>query len=114
MSEQVSIHLKYSCKICNKQYSSCSSLCNHNKRFHKTPTSSNMPQIPSGLPQNASFYLKNECSFCNKIFSRKDNLQRHKKTCKLIDNDKIEELEKKIIKYDEKNKELENTIFFNY
>ena len=27
-----------SCKICNKEYSSRSSLCNHNKKFHNTKT----------------------------------------------------------------------------
>jgi len=109
MNEKVNSHSQFRCNSCNKDYASKSSLCNHNKKFHNNNLAIK-PQFPSQLPQSSSICLNNECKFCNKIFSRKDNLQRHKKKCKLIENDKIDKLEKKIIKYDEKNKELENTI----
>jgi hypothetical protein len=105
MDIEMDIKIEYTCKICNKDYSSYKSLWNHNKKFHNTY----LPQIPSILPQIPSNYLKIECIFCNKIFSRKDNLQRHKKICKLANNNKIN----KIDQLEEKNKELEtlkNTI----
>ena len=92
------------CKVCNKEFSSKSSLCNHNKRFHvpviqkqsnsnletiqqqsrNNPvtiqgqcknTNSNMQQIYE--PIN---YLK--CLFCYKLFSHKNNRWKHEKICK--------------------------------
>jgi len=93
------IKVEFSCKVCNKYYSSYKSLWNHNKKFHNTP----LPQITSNSLNFTSNSLNFECIFCNKIFNRKDNLHRHNKTCKLVNNNKIEQLE-------EKNKELENTI----
>jgi len=109
MNEKVNTNNNIRCNVCNKEYSSKSSLCNHNKKFHNIQKNI-LPHTPSISPHTPSISLNIKCNLCHKIFSRKDNLQRHKKICKLIDNDKIEELEKKIIKYDEKNKELENTI----
>lgn len=35
-SESINI---FSCNICNKTYSSKSSLCNHNKKFHNSKSS---------------------------------------------------------------------------
>ena len=83
---------EYKCEKCNKFYSSMSSLCNHNKRFHK-PMSSESPQNPQSLlnissdssnniESNNSICIKNQCKYCNKILSRIDNLTRHEKTCK--------------------------------
>ena len=34
MNIKVNIKSLFSCNICNKNYSSKSSLCNHNKKFH--------------------------------------------------------------------------------
>ena len=99
MSEKMKNINNFRCKICNKDYSSASSLCNHNKKFHTPQIPSILPLSSSILPQKPSNYLNFECVFCNKKFSRKDNLQRHKKTCKLIENnkiDKIDQLEKTI------------------
>ena len=36
MNEKVNIHSENRCILCNKVYSSRSSLCNHNKKFHNT------------------------------------------------------------------------------
>jgi len=99
MDTKMDIKVEFSCKVCNKYYSSYKSLWNHNKKFHNTP----LPQITSNSLNFTSNSLNFECIFCNKIFNRKDNLHRHNKTCKLVNNNKIEQLE-------EKNKELENTI----
>jgi hypothetical protein len=77
---------KFTCKICNKNYKSKQSLCNHNRRFHKyTPqNNSNIPQFTSILPQNNSKKINKmvRCKYCNKKFSRLDNMNRHMKICK--------------------------------
>jgi hypothetical protein len=90
---------EYKCEKCNKFYSSKSSLCNHNKRFHK-PIPSESPQLPHSLlnissnssnnnESNNSICIQNQCKYCNKILSRIDNLTRHEKICK--SKPKIEE-----------------------
>jgi hypothetical protein len=90
---------EYKCEKCNKFYSSKSSLCNHNKRFHK-PIASESPQFPQSLlnissnssndnESNNSICIQNQCKYCNKILSRIDNLIRHEKICK--SKPKIEE-----------------------
>ena len=56
------IPTNYLCNICNKFYTSPSSLCNHNKKFHKIETNnnnSNLPQNTSILPQNTSILPQN-------------------------------------------------------
>jgi len=35
MLQENEFNNKLCCKICNKEYASQSSLCNHNKKFHK-------------------------------------------------------------------------------
>ena len=103
------IKVEFPCKVCNKDYSSYKSLWNHNNKFHNN----NLPHTtskPLNFTSNSLNFTSNslnfECIFCNKIFNRKDNLQRHNKTCKLINNNKINKIEQ----LEEKNKELENTI----
>ena len=70
---------KFTCKICNKNYKSIQSLCNHNRRFHK-----NKPQNNTFPPQNNTKKFKNKlkCTYCNKFFSRIDSKNRHMKICK--------------------------------
>ena len=87
----------FRCNICNKKYSSQSSLCNHNKKFHGKlilnasiipQESSKLPQESSKLPQEL---IENNliCIYCNKHYSRLDNIKRHYNTCKKnINNDK--------------------------
>ena len=97
----MNIHLdKYSCKICNKNYSSASSLCNHNKKFHfinKTKpiidqSSHNQKPIidQSSHNQKPIIIINTQCKYCNKIFSHYNNKWRHEKTCKnIVNNNQI-------------------------
>ena len=117
MIKKVNLTQMYICNICNKEYSSQSSLCNHNKKFHKQNVSNNKIDIPNNK-LNVSNNIpvvsnKNTCKFCNKIYSTPQNRWKHEQKCKIkevndnkipiIDNNKIEQLE-------EKNKVLEETI----
>jgi len=87
------IPTNYFCNLCNKFYASASSLCNHNKKFHKIETNNNTSNLPQNnlfLPQDTSINHnkknKLECVYCNKILSRYDNLKRHEKICKNKNN----------------------------
>ena len=53
-SESIKI---FRCNICNKNYSSQSSLCNHTKKFHNN-TFLILPQNTSELHQKPQYYLK--------------------------------------------------------
>jgi len=99
MNNKVNDKSEFKCNICIKYYSSKSSLCNHNKKFHINDNNT-LPQKPLFLPHKTvvSPQISSkifECNFCNKIFTRKDNLHRHYKKCKNKENneDKIKQLE---------------------
>jgi len=105
------IKIEYTCKICNKDYSSYKSLWNHNKKFHNT----NVEIVEKNVEiveKNVEIVEKNKsliCEFCNKLFNLRSTKSHHKKICKLANNNKIN----KIDQLEEKNKELEtlkNTI----
>jgi len=89
MSEKSELKKFYCCKLCNKYYSSNSSLCNHNKKFHNnnnlhyTSKYLKIPQKYLKIPQNTSII---NCKYCNKILSRYNNLIRHEKICKNKNN----------------------------
>ena len=104
---------RYNCKICNKKYSSASSLWNHNKKFH-TLAIPTIGQNVSSIGQNVSIIGQNvstiklsslNCKFCLKVFSTSQNRWKHeKKVCKQkVEDNKIVLLENKI-------KELESKI----
>jgi hypothetical protein len=96
----------FRCNICNKNYSSQSSLCNHNKKFHKNKTT--MVSINSQCLVNDSkgfvndskgfvndskgFVNKNKCTYCDKILSCKQSKSQHQKICKyknIINNEHL-------------------------
>lgn len=62
----------YICKICNINYASKQSLCNHSQKFHKNNTCNN-PSING---------KKIICKYCHKNFSFNQNRWRHEKICK--------------------------------
>jgi len=96
MSEKVNIIKKYRCNICNKDYSSNSSLCNHNKKFHNKNVEVNVKNVKENVENNKSL----KCDFCNKLFNSRSAKSHHKKICKTIDiNNKINKID-----------QLENTI----
>ncbi len=84
----------FTCKICNKSYSSKQSIWNHNNKYHSgknsETSSTKMPQITTGLPQNTTNLPQNStklceytCQYCNKSLSRHDSLKRHEVKCKI-------------------------------
>jgi len=94
---------RYTCIICNKNYSSANSLWNHNKKFH----TNNIPLVLNSSINilNTSNHIKTyNCRCCNKIFNNVKTRWAHEQKCKknkIQENNKIEILENKI-------KELEN------
>ena len=109
------IKSEYHCIICNKNYASQSSLCNHKKKFHQSITQSNnvaktslnVAKITENIKMNYN------CRLCNKFYNNYKSRWTHEKQCKNKNNlhinnnnNKIEQLENKII-------ELENKISNN-
>ena len=101
MNEKVNIHSQFRCIICNKDYASRSSLCNHNKKFHnlnvvQKGTSVVLPVVVCGTP---SLNNKNQCKFCNRIFNDRSNKYKHEKICKnKKNNNEIDNLKNTINK----------------
>ena len=87
---------RYSCKLCNKIYSSANSLWNHNNKFHKSnaiimQSSSNHNAIILQSSNNHNsiinqpidkLELNKICKYCKKKFSHRNNKWRHQKICK--------------------------------
>jgi len=75
---------EFRCIICNKAYSSSSSLCNHNKKFHynnikkNKVLSSNVKQMSSKCQILSS---KIFCDICNIEFNTRQAKSFHKKKC---------------------------------
>jgi len=101
MNEKVNYNKKYSCKICNKLYSSNSSLCNHNKKFHNEISYNIKPNISINSSYdkpniNQFSATKYNCDFCNKNYLHFQSRWRHQQKCKINKNNEIEDLKKTI------------------
>jgi uncharacterized Zn-finger protein len=101
---------KYVCNICERNYSSSQSLCNHKTIKHKNILSDDITiETPKSTPQNSvpnfidtsKFY----CEYCKKELSRKDNLKRHYSICELK-NKYEKKLEEENNKLKHENEEL--------
>ena len=107
---------KVRCYICNKIYSSSSSLWNHNKKFHiiydntMTTVCKQNDNILTSLGKHNNKSL--ECKFCLTIFSHRNSRWRHEKSCKSKKN-KIDQLENKIIELQNKIITTNNTNIIN-
>jgi hypothetical protein len=107
MTEKVNLTLIHSCNICNKQYASQSSLCNHNKKFHQNNVNTNVNNVNTNVNTNVNNVNNNinkiiSCDKCNKIFTSRQAKSLHiKKYCKIFNNE-LEKLDK-----ENKQKELE-------
>jgi hypothetical protein len=111
MSEKSEIHPKaYRCIVCNKSYSSHSSLCNHNKKFHNNTSqkvlkySDKNSGTSENIPINSETNKIYSCRCCNKVFYNVKTRWSHEKICK--QNKKIDD-NITILKEENKNKELE-------
>lgn len=79
------------CFLCNKEYSSASSICNHNKKFHseyKMNVNTNVNNVNANVNNvntNVNSISENNvisCKYCNKTFSSRQSKSLHlKKYC---------------------------------
>ena len=116
MSEKVNYLQMFTCNICDKNYSSHSSLCNHNKKFHQNNIKNKQPITTSQQPitTNNQLLTTNEqlittnkiysCVYCNKIYNIQQSKWKHEQKCKNIKQNNLE-LDK--IKEETKQKEIE-------
>lgn len=87
----------HTCKICNKQYSSNSSLWNHTSKFHKSVDDyhDNPSDNTLIIPDNTSIISNNsinsdkiveikqyKCKTCERQFNHFQNRWKHQKICK--------------------------------
>jgi len=107
MDEKSELKNKILCKICNKKYSSQSSLCNHNKKFHynKSKDESKESKDESKKDIISNKYL---CRYCNKNYKHKQTRWTHEQNCKQKDNNKTNENE--IIELKKELLEVKNTL----
>lgn len=98
------------CDICEKFYSSRTSLHLHNKKYHSGDTVSKPIKKKKSKPDN-------RCKYCDKVFSTNSNMLRHSRKCdlnpSLIDKDEMKQvlaLIKKIKEQKKLNKELKKNV----
>jgi hypothetical protein len=103
---------KYPCKKCDKLYSSHSSLCNHNKRFHSInildsqKVNSGQPKVNPSVIQNSrlnSLIDEKEnnytCRYCDNEYKYKQSRWKHEIKCKI----KMDKINEEILKQKEEN-----------
>ena len=100
----------FSCNICIKNYSSKSSLCNHNKKFHSIINNQSLQKSEENCtkteksPKDNTINLRiYDCRYCNKKYNNKNSRWSHEQKCKNIINE-TNELNK--MKEETKQKEL--------
>ena len=86
MNENNELIKIYRCNICYKNYSSQSSLCNHNKKYHTNKSSTiSIPSISVSVPVSVQNIF--QCKYCNKIYANRHSKWKHQNMCKYkIDN----------------------------
>ena len=109
MNNKVNNFSSFNCNICNKYYSSKSSLCNHNKKFHIINVHvvhDTVNVLTTNVHDNINNQKKYNCKNCNKQFNSRQGRCNHHKICKVnIQDEKNKEIEK--LKDENKQKELE-------
>jgi hypothetical protein len=105
----------YHCNICIKDYASHSSLCNHNKKYHKINIKKCINTVPFC---NESVTISNndiiKCRKCEKVFNNRQTKWRHEKECTNIKinndlfNEKLEDFKNTIIQILTKNQSTIN------
>ena len=75
---------KYKCMLCVKEYSSRSSLSNHNNKFHSIRENKNSKESPNKYP----------CRYCEKSYTIFQSRWFHEKKCKIVSKEKDEAIEK--------------------
>ena len=78
ISKKVNDNSEYRCYDCNKQYSSKSSLCNHNKKFHYNTMKMTLNVTNTDTKTTLNVTSKcYKCKFCNKKFNHRQNKYQH-------------------------------------
>ena len=85
---------KFTCKICQREYSSPQSLCNHTRIKHKVnchhKSGTNGTTFEQKNGTILHFYDDNNspniCTYCNKELATRQSKYRHVKTCKIRKN----------------------------
>jgi len=105
--------IEYTCKKCDKKYSTYKSLWRHDALKHKTELSSNnnsnvIQECPPNVIQMDDAKNEYKCLKCKKIYKYRQGLWKHEQKCKeTIDKTKDEEiLEIKKVLEDKNKKEL--------
>ena len=78
---------KHICNTCNKEYSSYSSLWNHNKNIHKISVTNCIPVVFQSN-QNVNLEKSYKCKYCNNNYSTRQNKWKHEQKCKIILDEK--------------------------
>ncbi len=106
MNNKVNYQKEFRCNLCDKVYSSASSLCNHNKKFHNENVqkcsinvqkcsinvqkcSINVQKCSNNV-QKCSINKSLTCEHCNKIFNNRSTKSMHKKICQNTTNDYLQ------------------------
>ena len=133
MNEKNELKKKFECKICIKNYSSHSSLCNHNKKFHNNKSTNNVTISNNNVTiSNDNVTISNDivtsnndnvtnnnniifkCLSCNKKFNNRQTKWCHQKICnnnKTIDEkSEIIEIKKEYIEIKKENIEIKNIL----
>ena len=80
--------MTFRCEICDKYYSSSSSLNVHNRKYHMGN------KVLKPVKKRGPKKQTNMCQYCNKYFSTVSNMNRHEKKCMGTENNKLEKLQK--------------------
>ena len=89
----MNLHLdKYRCNHCNKNYSSASSLWNHNNKFHKNDIILDNPII---IPNHTLIIPEKnyDCRICQRKFNNFQNRWKHQKICKAKNDELVKSKE---------------------
>ena len=119
---------EFNCKICNKFYVSYKTLWEHNKKFHKNESNTDVAVCCGNVAECCGNVTekKNEtnkdvvenkkkiiCKYCNKCFNHRSNKFNHEKICKLKNNNselEIIELKKENKEIKKENEEIKNSL----
>ncbi len=113
MNKKVNNENIYRCKNCNKLYASASSLCNHNKHYHRDCS---LIKSENGLIKSENSLIKSEnkikkyiCRYCNKEYNNKQSRWSHEQKCKIMHENK-EDINKLKTTINELKQQIENII----
>jgi len=84
-------NIKYTCKICGKDYASASSLSNHKKIYH---TTNEKQDIKRNKNEEDNLY---HCRYCSKKYKNHRSRWKHEIKCTLQNNKDNEKIKDKII-----------------